>query len=172
MLCAILNYQFIVTKRGSGVSYFFGWAVMIPLSCWIPFHIIEFYNLQNSSLKTISSIVPISVVFRTLEAMYNTPPPQVENSLMHYMIYYTAGSHHIWDKKTNTYAPPSLQHMALTSFKLIYYFFAVCLSLSFLLHYNFIPFPQSPVQLEDFHFGLEMLNPYHLANGYCFAGKF
>ena len=132
---------------------------------------IECYNLQNLSIKTIPSMLPLTVVFRTVEAMYNTAPPRVEESLMKYMIYYTAGSHHIWDAKTNTYATPSLHHMVTTFLQLVHYFLAVCLSLSFLLHYDFLPFPQSPVVLSDFHFSKDLLHPYHFANGYCHAGE-
>ena len=153
-------------------SYFIGWTVLIPLSLSIPYLMIEFYDLKNLSIKTIPSMLPISVVFRIVEAMYNTSPPCVEDNLQHYMIYYTAGSQHVWDLKTKTYATPTLHHMLTCIPKLVHYYLAVCISLSFLFYTDFSPFPQSPVEQQNFHFNLDVFNPYHIANGYCFGGTF
>ena len=170
VLFSIAIYHFVILNRRTTSAYLMGWAVLIPLSLAIPYLMIDFYDLQNLSIKTIPSMLPISVAFRIVEAMYNTSPPRVEDNLLHYMIYYTAGSQHVWDLKTKTYATPTLHHMLTSIPKLIHYYLAVCLSLSFLFYTDFSPFPQSPVEQQNFHFNMDVLNPYHIANGYCFGG--
>merc|ERR1712232_108176 len=52
--------------------------------------------------------------------------------------------------------------------RVTYYFFCTSFLLSFLLHYDFQPFP-SPVVLDDVHVNLDLFRPSHLANAYLLA---
>lgn len=169
---AIIVYLFIVANRNknSTQAYLFGWAVVIPLVTWLPFLIIEYFELQNLFIKMIPSNLFIAVVPRTIEAMYDTAPPEVEQSLASYIEYYIAGSHHIRDPKTKQRIRASMGQVSYAAFRLLVYFHLLSLSLSALMHCNFAPF-ESPVVMNDFHFNLDLLHPGHLANAYIVIGE-
>jgi len=172
IFCAVIVYNFIIPRRGSAEAYLMGWAVLIPLTLWTPYAIVEYCDLQNLAAKTVVNMIPMAVLFRVTEAMYRTSPPFVEDSLWNYTTYYIAGVHHIWDPKTKQRIMPSLKQVWMTFWKAFYAFHILSLSLSFMLHHSFTPFHNSPVVLQDFHINLDMFHPAHLANGYCLAGEF
>ena len=151
-------------------AYMLGWGVLIPVSLWIPFEMLELLDIRSQILKLVPSSVPMVIVFRCFEAMYDTSPPVVEASLTNYLTYYSATIHHVWDPKTNARVKVTTQEFLRNLIRVTYYFHLLSLSLSFMMHYNFQPF-ESPVVLDDFHFNLDLLSPAHIANSYLLVGK-
>lgn len=169
-LFAVVIYKTIIPNRGTIGAYLVGWGVIMPISLWIPFEILEILDVQNLVLKLAPCQLPMVVFFRTIEAMYGTSPPIVEATQTNYMIYYTATVHYVWDPKTLSRVKVTLPEALKNFFRVAYYFHLLSLSLSILMHYKFAPF-ESPVTLDDYHFNFDLLRPNHLANAYCLAGK-
>lgn len=162
---AAIVYKFIIPNRGTMGAYLLGWGVIMPLSLWIPFEMLEALGVYNQILKLVPTTIPMSIFFRTIEAIYDTSPPVVESSLMNYCTYYTSTIHHIWDAKTNSRLRVTASEFLYNLLRVTYYFHWVSLSLSFMMHFDFSPF-ESPVVLDDFHFNLDLLKPAHIANTY------
>ncbi|CAB9513380.1 Pfam:DUF821 [Seminavis robusta] len=168
VVAAVIIYKLIIPNRGSVGAYLLGWGVIIPLSLWIPFEMMEAFDLRNKILKMCVSLVPMIVVFRSIEAMYDTSPPVVEYSLANYVTYYTCTIHHVWDPKTNGRVRVNTQQFISTFLRVVYYYHLQSLSLSFQMHVDFKPFKSDPVVLDEFHVTRfwELLRPDHIANAY------
>ena len=99
---AAIIYSFIIKKRGTTGAYLLGWGVIIPASCILPFYLLEFLDIRNKCLKLVGAQSPTVVVFRCIEAMYDTSPsPAVEASISNYITYYSSLVPCVWDSKTN-----------------------------------------------------------------------
>ena len=168
---AAIVYRCIIPYRGTTGAYLLGWGLIIPMVLWLPFHLLEVWDVRNHILKMCVSILPMVVFFRTIEAMYNTSPPVVESSLVNYTLYYTTTIHFIWDPTTNSRVKVNKQKFLANFIRVTYYFHWLSLSLSILRHFDYKPF-QSPVVLDEFHLNLDIFQPNHIANMYLLAGKY
>ena len=118
--------------------------------------------------------VPTVVVFRTLEAMFDTSPHTVEHSLRTYMTYYTALSHFEWDPATHTRRKITLMQVRVVWNKfvshILVHFHLVSLLLSLEMHFQYKPLASSRVQINEYHFNIrDLLSPSHLGNAYLLA---
>jgi hypothetical protein len=169
VVCAVIVHKFIVHNRGTIKAYLLGWGAIIPLALWLPFEMLEAWDIRNHILKLCVTPLPTVVVFRTIEAMYDTSPPVVEATLANYVTYYTATIHHVWDPKTKLRVKVNSRQFISNLLRVTNYYHWLSLSLSILMHFNFKPF-QSPVVLNEFHLNWDIFNPGHIANAYCLAG--
>jgi hypothetical protein len=80
-LFAIVIYKFLLPHRGTTSAYLLGWGFLIPLACWLPFWFIEAADLSNRFVKLPSGSVMTCVVFRCIEAMYDTTTPTQKKEL-------------------------------------------------------------------------------------------
>ena len=168
---AVVVYKCIIPNRGTMGAYLVGWGAIIPTVLWLPFQLLEDWDIQNHCLKMGVAPLPMIVVFRTIEAMYDTSPPVVETSLANYVTYYTAVMHHVWDATTKTRVKITPPQLWSNIFRILQYYFLLSLSLSFMVHFDFTPFP-SPVVLDEFHFNWDLIRPAHIANSYLLAGTY
>ena len=171
VICAAIVYHLIIPHRGTLGAYLIGWGCLIPVVLWLPFQMLEDWDIQNHILKMCVTPLPMIVVFRTIEAMYDTSPPVVESSWANYLIYYTTTIHFIWDPRTKTRVQVDPRTLWRNFLRVAYYFHWLSLSLSILRHFDYTPF-SSPVVLDDFHLNLDLFRPGHVANMYLLAGKF
>jgi hypothetical protein len=161
-------YHFIVLKRGTTVSYLIGYGLIIPLALHLPYTFMEALDLQNKVLKMSFFPLPTVVVFRAVEAMHDTSPCVVESSLATYMVYYSSAAHFIWDPETGKRRKMTGKELTSVLLKILMHSTLAVLLLSFLLHYDFQPFP-STVKLEKYHFEWELFSLSHILNAYCLA---
>lgn len=168
---ALVVYQFIIPNRGTTGAYLLGWGLILPLVLWLPFQMLETWDIQNHILKMCVTPMPMIVFFRTIEAMYDTSPPVVESSLANYILYYTTTIHFIWDAKTKSRVKVNKEQLIANLIRVTYYFHWLSLSLSVLRHFDYKPF-QSPVVLDKFHINMDLLSPKHIANMYLLAGEY
>jgi hypothetical protein len=171
VVCAVVVHKFIIPNRGTIGAYLLGWGAIVPLVLWLPFEMLEAWDIRNLVLKMCVTSLPMVVVFRTIEAMYDTSPPVVEATLANYVTYYTAAIHHVWDPKTKMRAKVNSRQFLSNLLRVTYYYHWLSLSLSILMHYNFTPF-ESPVVLNTFHLNMDIFKPAHIANAYCLAGTY
>eukprot|EP00527_Entomoneis_sp_CCMP2396_P009187 CAMPEP_0198137908 /NCGR_PEP_ID=MMETSP1443-20131203/1339_1 /TAXON_ID=186043 /ORGANISM="Entomoneis sp., Strain CCMP2396" /LENGTH=423 /DNA_ID=CAMNT_0043799481 /DNA_START=229 /DNA_END=1500 /DNA_ORIENTATION=- len=168
---AVLIYKLIVQKRGSSSSFItspflLGYGVIMPVALYIPFEIMEFLLARNRSVKMGFALLPTIVCFRCIEAMHGTSPAAVENSLTNYVTYYTTVSHFEWDEKTMERRKITAREIGVAFVRIVYFFTAASLWLSFLIHVNYQPM-ESTVALDSFHLSFDLLHPAHLINTYC-----
>ncbi|CAB9497464.1 Pfam:DUF821 [Seminavis robusta] len=159
------NYAFIVSKRGSISAYLVGWGFVIPFIAWLPFQLVEIFEIHNKMAKIIPANILIAVLFRTIEAMYGTSPPRVEDSLARYIEYYGQGARPKLDKKTNQPLQATLIQFMAPLLRIALYYHLLSLTTSIGMHFDWEVFP-SPVKIERFHFNLDLLRPAHFANSY------
>lgn len=141
----------------------------MPLSCWIPFELLETLNIQNCVLKMSLGTLPTIVVFRCIEAMYDTSlNTAVEASLANYVTYYSSIVNQVWNIKTNQRVPVTQKEFLSNTWTIVCQFCICSIVLSYLQAYNFQPFA-SNVQLEQFHASWDLFRPGQLANNYLVA---
>eukprot|EP00546_Thalassionema_frauenfeldii_P016849 CAMPEP_0178898766 /NCGR_PEP_ID=MMETSP0786-20121207/2526_1 /TAXON_ID=186022 /ORGANISM="Thalassionema frauenfeldii, Strain CCMP 1798" /LENGTH=432 /DNA_ID=CAMNT_0020569547 /DNA_START=58 /DNA_END=1356 /DNA_ORIENTATION=+ len=180
---AIINYRFLVQprrnkKRNSTTNnnnnnnnnnyYLLGWGVVIPLACWIPHGLLKVVHIGNRVVKLAAGNLANVVVFRTIEAMYDTSPHSVEQSLSNYITYYTSLVQFEWDQQTHTRKKMTGTELLQSIGMVLLFFHLSSLLLSFQLQHNFLYFLESPVtELHLYHFSLEdLFHWHHLANNY------
>lgn len=163
---SIFIYKYIVQQRRTWSAYLFGYGLVIPLACWLPFRLLEFSQVENLVLKMSFSTMPTIVVFKCLEAMYDTSlNTAVEASLQNYTIYYASLVNQVWDTKTN-----QRLHVTSTEFcsnlKTIFFqYMIVSVVRSYLSACQFQPFA-SNIDIHEYSISFQ---PGSLANNYCMA---
>ena len=169
MIFAIIVYLFIVQRRGTTLSYFIGYGIVIPLTLlYIPFELLEYLVIYNCTIKLAFTTLPTIVCFRTIEAMHNTSPSVVESSLGSYMIYYSTVSHFEWDDKTKQRKHITNTEIVSSAFRILYFYIVTSLFLSFMIHVNYQLVPSS-IELDSFNLSWDILSWNHLVNTYCLA---
>jgi hypothetical protein len=166
----LVIYNFIVQRRGTTASYLLGWGFILPVSIYIPFWLLEFLDLRNRVINLSASTVQTVVFFRCLEAMYNTSPEVAETSLFNYLCYYSSVAPLLWDSKTKALKKITGSELLFATLEICVYFTATSVILSFLMHFNYKPF-DSPVQLNQLEWSLDILSPAHIGNAYLHFGR-
>lgn len=64
---AAVVYKFIIQRRGSTTAYLCGYGFVIPFALWVPFYVIQCFDLRNQGLRMNLCFTPLLVVFRCLE---------------------------------------------------------------------------------------------------------
>jgi hypothetical protein len=163
-------YIFVVQKRGTALSFWVGYGIIIPIAIQIPYAMIILLDVQNKFMAQCCSVPANVVVFRTLEAMYGTSPPVVESSLTNYINYYSSFVHAQWSDKTKSRVKIEKSEVVANLMRCIVILNFSSLMLSVLLHYDFELF-QSRVKLEEFHINTDLFSCGHLGNTYSLACK-
>jgi hypothetical protein len=153
-------------------SYLLGWGVIVPLSLYVPYALVELLDLRNHVVKLAATASMAVVSFGVVEAMYGTCPPVVESvSMDQYIHYYTCSVPYVWNATTQSRTHISLPQLIRNTGKFAVNFIAFSGMLSLMMHFNFTPFSSDPVQLEQYHFNKDLFRPTHLANAYLQAGR-
>jgi len=66
-IIAIVVYKFIIEKRGSMGAFLTGYGFVIPTVLVLPFQLIHFLDIRNTSLMMAIAAIPILSFFRCLE---------------------------------------------------------------------------------------------------------
>jgi hypothetical protein len=99
--------------------------------------------------------------------MHDTSPAVVETSLGHYVSYYTSVFDFLWDEKTNSREKVSAKELGDKVYRIACHFLLVSCMTSYLLHFNFKPFP-SEVEVDKFHLTPALFAPGQLLNNYLY----
>jgi hypothetical protein len=141
----------------------------MPTVLYIPYYLLELFDVRNKSLKLAMGTVATIVFFRCIEALHGTAAaPTVETSLKTYVEYYTSLTPFEWDPKTATRRKITTQELLQCLWRTLSHFHLVGIVLSIALHYDCKPFP-SNVVLDDYHFGQELFTLAHIGNCYLMA---
>jgi hypothetical protein len=166
---AVVVYKFIVQRRKTKESYLLGWGFVIPVSCYLPFYLIELFDTRNRVINLSASTLMTCVSFRCVEAMYDTSPAVVESSLMNYVAYYSSPVPFVWDEKENGRKKVTLSKFTSLATKILFHFISASILLSFLMHCNFRPFGDDFVIFDVFEITWDLISPRHLGNAYFHA---
>lgn len=140
----------------------------MPLSCLLPFLLIDYLDLRNRVVRLTTTCVPSIVCFRCIEAMHGTSPPVSESSLGSYVAYYTSLFDFYWVKKTLSRERITGAQLGDKLYRIVCHYFCLSLILSYLMHYDFKPFP-SAVQLDRYNLNMDLFMPGQLLNNYLYA---
>ena len=165
---AVIVYYGILQRSGTTEAYLLGWGIIIPLSLYLPFYLLEVWEMHNRVVNLGLSTVMSVIFFRCIEAMYGTTPSFVANSLSNYLAYYSSIVPFVWDPSTKSRQRISLSKLRSSFLEIAGAFSGVSLLLSVLKHYDYRPFPSS-VPLDHIEWTWELFSPYHLANAYLHA---
>jgi hypothetical protein len=167
---AAVIHKIIIQNRGTMFAYLVGWSFIIPVACYMPYALLEFLDVRNKIVKLAASNTMSIVAFRCIEAMYGTSPAVVETSVFHYIAYYTTMVPFYWEEKNQARRKITSSELIVNFSGVLLVFHVLSVYLSFLMHNNYKPFGDR-VELDQFHFNTDLLNPAHLANGYLHVGK-
>lgn len=151
-------------------TYFLlGWGIVIPFAFYFPYLLLQALEVRSIVIKMSSGTSAFVVGLRTIEAMYGTSPLVVETNMRTYMIYYSSLLPFIWNPATGTRQKISSSQLLrnVASFLLSLLLLSAVLSLE--MHYNFEPLGASPVHLQSFHVGWDLLSWKHVGNMYGLA---
>jgi hypothetical protein len=172
MSFAAMIYQLVVQQRGTVQSYLIGFGIILPVSSYIPFFLLETLDIRNKVITLSSTTVMTVIFFRCIEAMYGTSPSNgvMESSMWNYCMYYSSVAPFVWDIKTKRRKAVTMQRLLFSLVDILVHFFAVSLVLSFLKPYRYNPF-DDPVHLTELKVSWHMFRKEHLLNSYCQAGE-
>ena len=166
---AVIIYYGIVQRRGTTEAYLLGWGIIIPLSLYLPFYLLEAWEMHNRVVNLGLSTVMSVIFFRCIEAMYGTTSPSfVANNLSNYVAYYSSIVPFVWDPTTKSRQSIPRSKLPGLFLEIAGAFLGVSLLLSVLKHYDYRPFPSS-VPLDHIEWTWEIFSPNHLANSYLHA---
>ena len=165
---AVFIWYAIVKRRGTHEAYLIGWGIVVPISLYLPFYLLETFQSQNRVVNLAMSSVMTCLFFRVIEAMYGTSPLYVTKSLANYVGYYSSLTPYVWDPKTESRAKISTSRLLANLLNVLGAFTTVSVVLSYLKHYDYRPFP-STVILDKLELTWELLSPNHIANAYFHA---
>ena len=165
---AAIIYLVIIQNRGKPFSYLLGYGVIIPAACYFPFTVLEYLAIQSRVVRLCLVTTPTIVVFRCIEAMHDTSPSVVESSLGHYLAYYTSLFDFFWNDTTKSREKIPTRELGDKLYRIACHFLLVSFMTSFLLHFDFKPFP-SEVQVDRFHLTSALFAPGHLLNNYLYT---
>ena len=168
VIFGLFVYKVILPRRGSTEAYLLGFGVILPLSLYSPFWILETFDLRNKVLKLATTTITAVVGFKTVECIYDCMPKYVEDSLKNFLFYYSTVVPLEWDDKTRTVKKSTVSDILYFQGRILFHFAGLSLILSFLLHHNFRPLPTT-VNLEEWNISWELLSTNHLINAYCCA---
>lgn len=166
---AVIVYKLIVQRRNTVESFLLGWGFVIPMSCYLPFYLMELFDTRNKVMNLSASTLMTCIAFRCIEAMYDTSPAVVESSLLNYCAYYSSPVPFKWDEKEKGRKKVTLKKMTSFTAEILFTFTAASILLSFLMHYNFRPFGDDHVSLDVFHITWDLVSLRHIANAYFHA---
>ena len=171
MIFGIVIYQYIVKQRKTIQSYMLGWGIIVPLSIYIPFELLDLLNIRNKTITLSSTTIMTVICFRCIEAMYGTTAQKdvIESSLSNYCTYYSSVAPFIWDSKTKKRKHITFQQLILNFIEILLYFIAVSLVVSILKPHNYKLFQDDPVPLTTLTVSMDLLSMKHLVNSYCYA---
>ena len=85
VIFGLFVYKVILPRRGSTEAYLLGFGVILPLSLYSPFWILETFDLRNKVLKLATTTITAVVGFKTVECIYDCMPKYVEDSLKNFL---------------------------------------------------------------------------------------
>ncbi|KAG7369048.1 membrane bound O-acyl transferase family protein [Nitzschia inconspicua] len=167
---AAIIYIGIVQKRGTTSSYLIGWGLIMPISLYVPFYLLDLLDIRNKVMTLSATTVMTVVFFRCVEAMYGTSPYNavMESSLWNYCGYYSSVAPFLWDTKTKRRKQITMRNFVTSLVDILLHFLAVSVVVSLLQPYRFKPF-DDPMHLTEFRISWDLLSKEHLLNSYCHA---
>jgi hypothetical protein len=93
---------------GSTQGFLIGYGIVIPLSLWLPFHMVDWLDIRNVGFRLGFCSLPMTVTLRCLEAMYGFIPSnssQQQSPLWNYAVSVGFILRPMLDKKTGLTIP-------------------------------------------------------------------
>jgi len=181
VFCSVLVYNFIVVPRrkrngcsssssgrndyNSFAAFIFGYGIIVPSVIAFPYWLLDYLDVHNKVFASAATQVSLVVTFRTIEAMHDTSPRVVEDSLINYVAYYSATVRHVWDEKTRGRVRVGIVEAIRNLLRVLFYYHALSILNSFMIFHDFSPL-ESTVVLNDLHLNLDLFRPGHLMNTY------
>jgi hypothetical protein len=150
----------------SNLSRCFQVLTFLPLSIhsFLPFKLIPLLDIRNTTLLiTLGAQAPL-IVFRCLQALFNTSPPYAETSLRYFLLYHTSPVGFVFDTNTNAIRQFSRRELLGKVRNLLTSIISVTLLMNLLLSTNFAPFPSREISnLTDYFYWGNLANRYLMA---------
>lgn len=164
-------YLLIVKKRSGKTvrtGQLLGFGVIIPLALVSPFLLTDALDIQSPVIRLGVVILPQIVVFRCIEAMYDTSPPIVESSLVNYISYYSSSCDNVWGTKTKLRIAVSSSEIRTNIWRIVSQMLVLSLIISYMMHHKFQPHDTNVV-LDQYNVNLDLFQYPQLLNNYFAA---
>mmetsp|Transcript_55325 Transcript_55325/g.134369 ORF Transcript_55325/g.134369 Transcript_55325/m.134369 type:complete len:435 (+) Transcript_55325:129-1433(+) len=171
-LFAVVIYFGIVRNRGTVQSYLLGWGFIIPISIYMPFLFLDYFDIRNKVLALSASTIMTVIGFRCVEAMYGATltlnnSEVIESTVGTYCAYYSSVAPFVWTSKGRQRI--TFRRLVSIIVELGLYFIAVSAVLSMMIHFRYKPFVGDEVGLTSLTFNTSNFSLPHLGNSYCQA---
>jgi Membrane bound O-acyl transferase family len=150
-------------------SYILGWGIIIPLAVYVPYCILNAFDVQNRSVRMSTGSSAIIVAYRCVEAMYHTSPHTVEHNIFTYMVYYSSILHFQWNPSTQQRRPITIRELLVNTGYFICSWLLLSVLMSYAMHHKFLPFSSPIKDIQNFHFNSDIFDTGHIANMYLLA---
>lgn len=169
----ILRCQGAEPCTGSTQGFLIGYGIVIPLSLWLPFIMVDWLDIRNVGIRLGFCSLPMTVTLRCLEAMYGFVPSndsssQQQSSLWNYAVSVGFILRPMLDKKTGQMIPLNRKLFMETLQRHLFWMGAFGLAFHATRPSGFYPFPTAVVAHKTvIYFELG-----HLYNTFVQAGTY
>jgi hypothetical protein len=141
----ILNYHFVIKKRGSMPSYLMGYGVIIPLAILLPPFLVKSLGIYNTSVSMgFAAYVGMLMPFACTQAMHGAPVPYLEESLSSYLTDYSPLVPYERDRKTGKPIKATQKYLRQRLFHVMVTKFLICIgAFSLVMNFKYYPFGSS-----------------------------
>lgn len=167
MVLACIIYYGIIPNRNTPTAYVLGWGVIIPVSAYIPYLQVEYFDSYNRFVNLPATFLMGCIGVRCMSAMYiPTTPNYIEHSLTNYIVHCSTLGLYQWDDKTQAIAKANIRDTLGLLLEILFFFMVSSILVSWMIVTEFKPF-ESTVRLNQFDlWDGQIFHPHHLLNSY------
>ena len=161
VLAAFLAYRFVLNKKQSTSALLVGYGLICPLLVYVPFCMIQAFDLRNPVLKLTAVSSPALHVLRCFETIYDTLPTFATKSFRSFMWYFGATVEYNVDPRTKEVISTSREEIKRKCKTLIVVFFQCVALYTILAPFSYNLFPRRSItKVSDIVFWGNLCNNY------------
>lgn len=166
LLFSIILYNLVLPEQKLSLRKLSVGTLLLASSCLIPYMLFDVLSVNNTAVRFTICTPLVLYMFKTLEAVFGFVPVGAKSSLKMYCQYFTVPSELVFNWESGEPELASMADYIDSAKNVLLSVLRMCALVSFLSHYNYIPFGGTDAGefFEGVH--LKHLQPRHLAN--CF----
>jgi hypothetical protein len=161
LIAAFLAYECILGKKRSAMAILVGYGVICPLVLYVPYRLIEEFDLRNPVFKLAAVASPALLIFRCFETMYGTLPSFATKSYNTFLWYFAATVEFNVHAETQELIPTTYKEIRQKSLCLVILFIQSAALFTILVPFDYNIFPRREIAtfFDMFYWG-NLFNTY------------
>lgn len=162
-------FNLIIRKINTPASYLAGFGIIIPLACYVPFWFLHEFDLRSKVMRMALIILPINVIFKSLEAMFGFAPTINQKTLYNYCMYSASLLDTEFDPATQQPKRASVREALALISDYFLHFLLITILFSVTRPFSFAPFDASVDAYSFDHTIWDLFYVEHLLNNFLGA---